>query len=216
MKLERIVLYDHARPDASREVLLGDKLTCRLNQNLDDFERATPDRDRHSTRSQLAPSEIDLPLAHLIHQSSALCAHSQPLFRISHVSSKFGGAQAAGADSVAGPRPLHCALRSPIAFRARLLNFSEIFRSASRNCYAPGYNIVLARIFLHPNPENLPNQVESVSTDGVANDSCEPLGLSIEACQLSTAARGRRRRYCGHQSLVAYRDGHSGLANWST
>src|ERR1700730_3999476 len=94
MKLERIVLYDHARPDASREVLLGDKLTCRLNQNLDDFERATPDRDRHSTRSQLAPSEIDLPLAHLIHQSSALCAHSQPLFRISHVSSKFGGAQA--------------------------------------------------------------------------------------------------------------------------
>jgi hypothetical protein len=75
VKLKRIVFYNHARPYTSREVVLGDKLTCRLNQNLDDFERATPDRDRHSTRSQFAPSEIDLPLAQLIHQMSALCAH---------------------------------------------------------------------------------------------------------------------------------------------
>src|SRR5258708_39022874 len=78
VKLKCIVLYDCARPYASREVVLGDKLTCRLNQNLDDFERAPPDRDRHSTRSQFAPSEIDLPLAQLIHQMSALCAHSCP------------------------------------------------------------------------------------------------------------------------------------------
>src|SRR3984893_2195117 len=106
MKLERIVLYDHARPDASREVLLGDKLTCRLNQNLDDFERATPDRDRHSTLSQFAPSEIDLPLAQLIHQSLALCAHSRLLFRTSHVSSEFSRAQAARAGSVARRQPL--------------------------------------------------------------------------------------------------------------
>jgi hypothetical protein len=51
MKLKRIVLYDRARPYASQEVILGDKLTCRLNQNLDDFERAPPDRNGHSTRS---------------------------------------------------------------------------------------------------------------------------------------------------------------------
>jgi hypothetical protein len=42
VKMERIVLYDRARPCTSRDVVLGDKLTCRLNQNLDDFERATP------------------------------------------------------------------------------------------------------------------------------------------------------------------------------
>jgi hypothetical protein len=46
--------------------------------------------------------------------------------------------------------------------------------------------------------------------------SCEPLGLSMEACQFSSVARGRRCRYCGHQGLDAYRDGHLGLANWST
>ena len=95
MKLERIVLHDRARPYASREVVLGNKFTCRLNQNLDNFERATPDRDRHTTRTQFAPSEIDLPLAQLIHQSSALCAHSLPLFRTSHVSSEFSSTRAA-------------------------------------------------------------------------------------------------------------------------
>jgi hypothetical protein len=85
VKLERIVLYDRARPYASREVVLGDKLTCRLNQNLNDFERAAPDRDGHSTHSQFTPSKIDLPLAPLIHQSSTFGAHPQLLFRISHV-----------------------------------------------------------------------------------------------------------------------------------
>jgi hypothetical protein len=97
VKLKCIVLYDCARPYSSREVVLGDKLTCRLNQNFDDFERAAPDRDGHSTRSQFAPSEIDLPLVQLIHQSSVLCAHSRPLFRLSHVSSEFGGVQASRA-----------------------------------------------------------------------------------------------------------------------
>jgi hypothetical protein len=75
VKLERVVLHDQARPYTSHEVVLGDKLTGRLNQNFDDFEGATSDRDRHSTRSQFAPSEIDLPLARFIHQSSALRGH---------------------------------------------------------------------------------------------------------------------------------------------
>src|ERR1700676_1773817 len=106
MKLERIVLYDRARPYASREVVLGDKLPLRLNPNLDDFECAGPDRDWHSTRPQFTPSEINLPLARLVHQLSALCAHSRPRFRISHVLSEFGGARAGSAGSVAGRRPL--------------------------------------------------------------------------------------------------------------
>jgi hypothetical protein len=76
VKLESIVFYDGARPNTSREVILGNELARRLNQNLDDLERASPDRDRHATRSQFAPSEIDLPLAQLIHQFSALCAHA--------------------------------------------------------------------------------------------------------------------------------------------
>jgi hypothetical protein len=62
MKLERIVLYDRTRPYTSRKVVLGNKLTRRLNQNLDDFERTPPDRDWHTARTQFAPSEIDLPL----------------------------------------------------------------------------------------------------------------------------------------------------------
>jgi hypothetical protein len=75
MKLERIVLYDRARPHALHEVALGDELTGRPNQNLDYFERAAPDRDRNSARSQFTSSEIDLPLARFIHQSSALRGH---------------------------------------------------------------------------------------------------------------------------------------------
>jgi hypothetical protein len=67
MKLERIVLHDRARPYATHEVVLGDELTGRPNQNLDDFERAPPDRDRNSTRSQFTPSEIHLPLARLVY-----------------------------------------------------------------------------------------------------------------------------------------------------
>src|SRR3981189_2916571 len=79
VKMERIVLYDRARPCTSREAVLGDELTCRrLDQNLDDFERATPDRARSSMRSQFTPSQIELPLARLVHQLSALCAHSRP------------------------------------------------------------------------------------------------------------------------------------------
>src|ERR1700674_387881 len=85
VNLKGIFFDDRARPYASREVVLGDKLTCRLNQNLHDVERAPPDRDRHSARSQFAPSEIDLPLAQRMHQLSALRAHS--CLRISHVSS---------------------------------------------------------------------------------------------------------------------------------
>jgi hypothetical protein len=79
VKMERIVLYDRARPCTSREVVLGDELTCRLNQNLDDFERATSDRDRYSMRSQFTPSEIELPLARLVHQLSALRALAAPV-----------------------------------------------------------------------------------------------------------------------------------------
>ncbi len=75
MKLERIVLYNRVRPHACRQVFLGDKLTGRLNQNLDDFECAPPDRDGHSMRSQFAPSEIDLPLVQHIHRSSTFWAH---------------------------------------------------------------------------------------------------------------------------------------------
>jgi hypothetical protein len=137
VKLERIVLYDRARPYASREVVLGDKLTCRLNQNFDDFECAASDRDWHSTRSQFTPSEINLPLVQLIHQSSAVRAHSSPLFRISHVSSEFGGAQAARTGSVAGQQPLlRRALRSPYRFPGKvsqfLRNIQDCFKELSR------------------------------------------------------------------------------------
>jgi hypothetical protein len=137
VKLERIVLYDRARPYASREVVLGDEFTGRLNHDLDDFERATSDRDRNSARSQFAPGEIDLPLAQLIHQSSAERAHSSPLFRISHVPSEYCGAQATKTGSVAGRQPLlRRALRSPDRFPDKasqfLRNIQDCFKELLR------------------------------------------------------------------------------------
>src|SRR5258708_12691997 len=89
VNLERIVLYDRARPYASREVILGDKLTCRLNQNFDDFECAASDRDWHSTRSQFTPSEINLPLAPLAPHFSPSSPHPPPRSSLPHLSSKF-------------------------------------------------------------------------------------------------------------------------------
>jgi hypothetical protein len=172
VKLERIVLYDRARPYASREVVLGDKLTCRLNQNFDDFECAASDRDWHSTRSQFTPSEINLPLVQLIHQSSAVRAHSSPLFRISHVSSEFGGAQAARTGSVAGQQPLlRRALRSPYRFPGKVSQFlrniqdcfkelSRVARIEHRSGMANRVDILHSWAFLHPNPETLRNQEE--------------------------------------------------------
>jgi hypothetical protein len=42
VNLELIFLDDHARPHSSHELVLGDELTGRLNQNRKDLERAVP------------------------------------------------------------------------------------------------------------------------------------------------------------------------------
>src|ERR1700693_772465 len=49
VKLKCIVLDNRARPYATREIVLGDELAGRANQNFDDVERATADRDGSST-----------------------------------------------------------------------------------------------------------------------------------------------------------------------
>ncbi|HJZ15527.1 MAG TPA: hypothetical protein VJ251_08765, partial [Stellaceae bacterium] len=65
------VLDNRARPYATREIVLGDELAGRANQNFDDVERATADRDGSSTGPQFTASNIDLPLTRLVQQSSA-------------------------------------------------------------------------------------------------------------------------------------------------
>src|SRR5258708_18483146 len=75
VKLKCIVLDNRARPYATREIVLGDELAGRANQNFDDVERATADRDGSSTGPQFTASKIDLPLTRLVHQSSALRRH---------------------------------------------------------------------------------------------------------------------------------------------
>src|ERR1700740_2952462 len=71
VKLKCIVLDNRARPYATREIVLGDELAGRANQNFDDVECATADRDGSSTGQQFTASKIDLPLTRLVHQSSA-------------------------------------------------------------------------------------------------------------------------------------------------
>jgi hypothetical protein len=75
MKLKGIVLYDRARPHAIHEVVLGDELATRLNQNLDDFEREIPDRDGNPSGAQFTLGKINLPLARLVHQFCASRGH---------------------------------------------------------------------------------------------------------------------------------------------
>lgn len=79
MDLERIVADRHVRPDVRHQVILGDDLTCRLDKSLNNIEGAAAQRDRLPARTQLAPSEVDLPCPGLIGQR-ALHSHQQPLF----------------------------------------------------------------------------------------------------------------------------------------
>ena len=61
MKLECVFLNNRARPYALHEVVLVDELAARANQNLKDLKCAASNRDRHTSRAQLTPGEIDLP-----------------------------------------------------------------------------------------------------------------------------------------------------------
>jgi len=75
VNLDLIFLDDRARPYTSHELVLGDELTGRLNQNRKDLERAVPQGNRDSTRPQFTPSEIHLPPFELVYQTSALFRH---------------------------------------------------------------------------------------------------------------------------------------------
>src|SRR5262249_25169116 len=49
------------RPDASHQVILGNELTSRLNQDFQDLERAAAKNNGSVARPQLASTGIDLP-----------------------------------------------------------------------------------------------------------------------------------------------------------
>src|SRR5260370_4803723 len=78
VKLKCIVLDNRARPYATREMVLGDELAGRANQNFDDVECATADRDGSSTGPQFTASQIDLPLTRLVHLSARAAQRPRP------------------------------------------------------------------------------------------------------------------------------------------
>ena len=60
VNVERVVPDDGARPDAPHQIILGDELTPRPGQDLDDLERAVAE-DAAAARPKLTSAEIDLP-----------------------------------------------------------------------------------------------------------------------------------------------------------
>jgi hypothetical protein len=77
MNLELVFLDRRIRPYTCHELVLGDELTGRLNQNRKDLERAVPQGNGNATRPQLTPGEIHLPPVELVYQASALFRHAR-------------------------------------------------------------------------------------------------------------------------------------------
>jgi hypothetical protein len=77
VNLKRTFLDDRAHPNPAHDLVLGDELTGRPSENLDDVEGAAPQRDRSSMRPQFTPCEVQLPRPRIVIQSSALCRQSR-------------------------------------------------------------------------------------------------------------------------------------------
>jgi hypothetical protein len=75
--LKRVVLDDGPRPDAFHELVLGDELARRANEDFQDFERSASDWDRNPTRPQFAPTKINLPFVGLVHHPRVFCRMPQ-------------------------------------------------------------------------------------------------------------------------------------------
>ncbi len=78
VKMQGVFLDDCAGPDAVDEVVLVDELAARLDQNLQDLERAASDRNGDASRPQLAPVKIDFPRLRRVDGSWALLSHRGP------------------------------------------------------------------------------------------------------------------------------------------
>src|SRR5271156_3311337 len=76
VNLKLTFLDDRARPNLAHDLVLGDELTGRPSENLDDVEGAAPQRDRNSMRPQFTPREVHLPRSRIVIQSATLCRQS--------------------------------------------------------------------------------------------------------------------------------------------
>jgi hypothetical protein len=75
MNLERVFFDDGASPHAPHDLVLGDELTSRPNQRLNDLESATSDRHRGTARSKFAPAKVDFPWASGVELLAACFRH---------------------------------------------------------------------------------------------------------------------------------------------
>jgi hypothetical protein len=61
VNLKRIIPDDGAWPDALHQIIFGDKLTSRPDQDLDDLKRTVAEGYGRTARPKLTSAEIDLP-----------------------------------------------------------------------------------------------------------------------------------------------------------
>ena len=77
MDLESVFPDDRAGPDAIHQFVFGDEIAGRVDQDLDNLERATPDGDGNAACPQFTARKIDLVLTRLVNWSVAPRWHSR-------------------------------------------------------------------------------------------------------------------------------------------
>src|SRR5271165_2165652 len=68
MHLERVFLDDRARPNSAHQIVFGDELSSRPDQNLDDLERTSPDGNARAASTQFPPHKIDFPSLRFVNE----------------------------------------------------------------------------------------------------------------------------------------------------
>ena len=125
MNLERVFHDDGARPDAVHQLVFGDKLAGRPNQNFDYFKGTPTNRDGRSGNPKLAACEIDLAVAGCVDRPNAF---SMPGVRNIHRSVDLSSLRHLPYGS--------CSVIKLSQYSRSLQNFSEL---------DPGFAIVRAR-----------------------------------------------------------------------
>ena len=84
MNLKRIVPDDGAWPDALHQIIFGDELTARPDQDLDDLKRPVAEGYGRPARPKLTSAEIDLPWLAGVDQIWNYSGHPELLVGTAH------------------------------------------------------------------------------------------------------------------------------------
>lgn len=68
MHLERVFLDNRARPNSAHQILFGDELSSRPDENLDNLERTAPDGNARAASTQFPPRKIDFPSLRFVNE----------------------------------------------------------------------------------------------------------------------------------------------------